>query len=106
MVELLEAISVFRAALQGGDRKAIRIAAAGLICAIGDAWLQLEQKIPFGDSPEVEAEAEADVADAVNEAIIDLGVEVPKEGSISLSLLFSILVRLLIEQMRNEGINN
>lgn len=103
MVELLEAISVFRTAMAGGDRKAIRIAAAGLICAIGDAWMSLEQKIPFGDG-EAGPEAEADAMEAVQGVIDDLGVQVPMEGAIGMSLMFSILLRLLVDQMKKDEI--
>ena len=103
MIELLEAIKVFRAAMAAGDRKAIRVAAAGLICAIGDAWMSLEQKIPFGDG-ETGAEMEADTMDALHDVIDDLGVEVPMEGSVGMSLLFSILVRLLVDQMKKDEI--
>lgn len=104
MIELLEAIRVFKSALSGGDRKAIRVAAAGLICAIGDAWMSLEQKIPFGDVPSNDPDAEMDTVDALHDVIDDLGVEVPMEGAVGMSLLFSILVRLLVDQMKKDEI--
>lgn len=97
MVELLEAIRVFRETLRGGNRKSIRVAAAALICAIGDAWMSLEQQIPFSDS----SESESDAIIELSETIADLGVEVPKEGSVGLGLLFSILLRLLIDEMKS-----
>lgn len=96
MLELIEAIRVFREALSAGDRKAIRVAAAALLCAIGDAWLQLEQKVPFGDTSDVE------VCGELHAAIEDLGVEVPSEGGPALTLLMSILVKLLLEQLRGD----
>jgi|688.fasta_scaffold2194023_2 hypothetical protein len=94
MVELMEAIRVFREALAGGDRKAIRISAAALLCAIGDAWLALEQRMPFGDGSDV------DVADELCGAIEDLGGEVPKEGGLVMSILFSTVIKLLLEQLK------
>ena len=94
MRELLDAVKTFRAALAAGDPKGIRVAAAGLLIAIGDTWLSFEQGIPFGDD-----ESGVETTSELIGAIEDMGGEVPAEGGVLLSILLPILLRLIAEKI-------
>jgi hypothetical protein len=96
MIELIEAIRVLRAALASGDRKAIRVAAAALFMAIGEAWLRLEQGHAIGDEPD---ESAVEVTGEMSALIEDLGSEVPKEGGLALAMLFRAAIQLLMKYL-------
>jgi|APGre2960657373_1045057.scaffolds.fasta_scaffold249835_2 hypothetical protein len=94
MRELLDAVKTFRAALAAGDSKGIRVAAAGLLVAIGETWLRFEQGMPFGDD-----ESGVETTGELVGAIEDMGGEVPAEGGLLLSVLLPILLRLIAEKI-------
>lgn len=95
MLELLNAIRDFRAALRSNDQKAIRIAAASLLVAIGDAWLRIESgNGPFGEGQDMIA-----VHDELCGAIEELGGEVPSgSGGVLISILIPIILKLLADR--------
>lgn len=99
MIELLQAVKTFRAALAAGDSKGIRVAAAGLLIALGETWLRMEQGIPFGD----EDASGVETAGELISAIEDMGGEVPAEGGVLLSILLPILLRLIAEKITEAG---
>lgn len=100
MLELLNAIRDFRAALRSNDQKAIRIAAASLLVAIGDAWLRIES----GNNPIGEGQDTVAIHDELCAAIEELGGEVPMgAGGAILSILIPILLKLLADRLATGG---
>lgn len=99
MIELLDAVKTFRAALAAGDSNGIRVAAAGLLVAIGEAWLRLEHGMPFGEEDASGVETTGELVAAIEE----LGGDVPAEGGVLLSILIPILLRLIAEKITETG---
>lgn len=99
MTDLLNAVKLFRAALAAGDQKGIRIAAAGLLIAIGEAWQLIENGIPFGDAEESGVETTTELVGAIE----DMGGDVPVEGGLLLSILLPILLKLIAERVLEEN---
>lgn len=100
MTALWQAIADLRLVLAGDDNKAKRIAAANVLVAAGQFWLQIEQGTPFGGSGDID---ESEAISQCCAAIEDLGGVVPMmaRGAV-LKLLLPILIKLLLEQLNRE----